>query len=1179
MKKTFLPFIFFFTYLFFTIPSASAAALSESCSAIWCGAASDWYAGACRPTIDTIDDCGGEGWAFSCDQGCYECDVDQVQKWDGTGWVCSDSSAGLWSQNGTDIYYNSGNVGIGTDTPLSALQINMEDGSAILATGSEGGIVGFGNDFGVSGYDQDDVSHGTLGAGPYGVYGSGNYGLYGDGHYYGVYGIVNNTDVASSSPVYGVYGIASTAGTGTAYAGYFNGLTYSLGDILTNDDLGVQDYGYFYGGVHIGSSSDPGTDNLIVDGTSALTGAVTLGSILDCSQGLSTDASGKITCAATGDGSGGGGGGGGTVIYKKCPWRDANYNDGSGPGSCTPDPCPSGWTDLGVGSVISALGSSAYNGGGYFQRACYSDSSYVVYSVVCPFYDANYSDGSGIGSCTPNACSSGWTDFGVNDVLLDTDDTTLSTVGYSERICAIASAGAGGADTDWTETASYVYNNSGKNIGIGTDIPSYNLTVTGDTYTSADLLAGDDLGVQDYGYFYGGVHIGSSSDPGTDNLIVDGTSALTGAVTLGSILGCSQGLSTDASGKITCAATGDGSGGGGEAGSSGLTWVLRSPTSSGSWNNVTYGNGLFVAVGDYKVMTSPDGIDWTERSVPYPDWNDITYGNGLFVAVGDYGALSSSDGVNWTRVSLGYDWDAVTYGNGLFVAVSQSDTWLATSSDGVNWQTKSVPTWDDIIYANGLFVAVRSGATLTSSDGVNWTQHNISAFGGDSITYGNGLFVATTAIGGINTSSDGITWTTEFSSTESIRDIVYGDNLFVATGNITLTSSDGHNWTINPSAPASYPNKITYGNGTFVAISTTGTYIMTSDSAISSGGTTGVADTDWTETASYVYNNSGKKVGIGTATPQSALSVGGDGDAAIRIGQDPQLILSRNDTSSMFRIEVGGSGYTAYPIQIGRTDGNNEVHIPGKVLIGTATPSYNLTVTGDTYTSTDLLAGDDLGVQDYGYFYGGVHIGGNSDPGTDNLIVDGDVTLGSTLNCSQGLSTNASGVVSCNASGDPSNSYSVFNTLSGGSTSASTTGGELNFWGGAGINVYIGTKSALDSTPVVRFSTSSSRRFKEDIKDSDLGLDEVMQMRPITFRYKPEFGDGGKKFHAGFIAEEMDKISPVLTDYEDDSDIPRSVEYMNITAVLAKAIQEQQGMIEKLQGIVCADHPEADVCR
>jgi hypothetical protein len=103
------------------------------------------------------------------------------------------------------------------------------------------------------------------------------------------------------------------------------------------------------------------------------------------------------------------------------------------------------------------------------------------------------------------------------------------------------------------------------------------------------------------------------------------------------------------------------------------------------WKGVTYGNGLFVAVAitasNIRVMTSPDGINWTSRnSAANNNWTSVTYGNGLFVAVSNTGTgnrvMASPDGITWTsRVSAAdMNWNSVTYGNGLFVAVSSSGT-------------------------------------------------------------------------------------------------------------------------------------------------------------------------------------------------------------------------------------------------------------------------------------------------------------------------------------------------------------------------------------------------------------------------------------------------------------------------------------------------------------------------
>ncbi|MFZ5438348.1 MAG: beta strand repeat-containing protein, partial [Patescibacteria group bacterium] len=57
---------------------------------------------------------------------------------DGVTWNAFSSSGGIWSQNGNDAYYNTGNVGIGTDTPETSLnttgdiQLGTTDGTRYI---------------------------------------------------------------------------------------------------------------------------------------------------------------------------------------------------------------------------------------------------------------------------------------------------------------------------------------------------------------------------------------------------------------------------------------------------------------------------------------------------------------------------------------------------------------------------------------------------------------------------------------------------------------------------------------------------------------------------------------------------------------------------------------------------------------------------------------------------------------------------------------------------------------------------------------------------------------------------------------------------------------------------------------------------------------------------------------
>jgi hypothetical protein len=55
------------------------------------------------------------------------------------------------------------------------------------------------------------------------------------------------------------------------------------------------------------------------------------------------------------------------------------------------------------------------------------------------------------------------------------------------------------------------------------------------------------------------------------------------------------------------------------------------------------------------ILTSSDGTSWDNRtSGTYNNFYGVTYGNGLFVTVGDSGTiLTSTDGITWTERTSG----------------------------------------------------------------------------------------------------------------------------------------------------------------------------------------------------------------------------------------------------------------------------------------------------------------------------------------------------------------------------------------------------------------------------------------------------------------------------------------------------------------------------------------------
>src|SRR5262245_40805787 len=194
-------------------------------------------------------------------------------------------------------------------------------------------------------------------------------------------------------------------------------------------------------------------------------------------------------------------------------------------------------------------------------------------------------------------------------------------------------------------------------------------------------------------------------------------------------------------------------------------WHLRSPPASSTGNlaAVTYGSGLFVAVGPADsplqrelILTSPDALTWTARSSGNTNpLTAVAHGNGTFVALGTLHSggflpdsamiVTSSDGTNWANSALfpSNTLGAVTYGNGVFVTVG--DRVILASSNGVSWSSQNLPGQPVylryVVFGNGLFVAEDgNGYTVTSPDGYTWVNRR-NAPNPLAMTYGNGLFV------------------------------------------------------------------------------------------------------------------------------------------------------------------------------------------------------------------------------------------------------------------------------------------------------------------------------------------------------------------------------------------------------------------------------------------------------
>ncbi len=107
-----------------------------------------------------------------------------------------------------------------------------------------------------------------------------------------------------------------------------------------------------------------------------------------------------------------------------------------------------------------------------------------------------------------------------------------------------------------------------------------------------------------------------------------------------------------------------------------------------------------------------------------------------------------------------------------------------------------------------------------------------------------------------------------------------------------------------------------------------------------------------------------------------------------------------------------------------------------------------------------------------------------------------------------------------------------------------------------GVAVYINSNGQLGTV-------TSSRRFKKDIKSMGSKSDKLMNLHPVTFRYKED----GSVLQYGLIAEEVAKVAPDLVQY-DKQGKPFTVRYHLLTPMLINELQKERAARKALEAKV-----------
>ena len=98
--------------------------------------------------------------------------------------------------------------------------------------------------------------------------------------------------------------------------------------------------------------------------------------------------------------------------------------------------------------------------------------------------------------------------------------------------------------------------------------------------------------------------------------------------------------------------------------------------------------------------------------------------------------------------------------------------------------------------------------------------------------------------------------------------------------------------------------------------------------------------------------------------------------------------------------------------------------------------------------------------------------------------------------------------------------------------------------------------------------SSSSRRYKEDIRPMTNGSEALYQLKPVTYRHRKEI-DSKQSSAFGLIAEEVAEVNPALV-ARNPKGQPESVHYEMVNAMLLNEFLKEHRKVEE-QGVTIAE--------
>ena len=389
-----------------------------------------------------------------------------------------------------------------------------------------------------------------------------------------------------------------------------------------------------------------------------------------------------------------------------------------------------------------------------------------------------------------------------------------------------------------------------------------------------------------------------------------------------------------------------------------------------------------------------------------------------------------------------------------------------------------------------------------------------------------------------------------------------------ASGSVNgyLTSTD---WTtFNSKQPAG--TYVTSVSGTAPVVSSGGTTPAISMAAATSSVNGYLTSTDWTtfnsKAPAFTYTTGYIPFGQGTTTPtQSSNLFWDNSNKRLGIGtSSPALILDAPFSSA-------GDGFRVYnTLASGFADvrvGNDANANLGILRVGGSTQGgiYQNTLTIATGGGYNIQIAPQAVLNTSFFPSGGVSIGNTTDPGATNLSVTGDTITGSLF-----IGTTSAYVgsrVRVKSTGASNATYNTELENSAGTVLFAVRDDGYMFTGQAAVSPYnVTTGSAANcyiNSDGGLYRSTSSLKYKKNVEDAVHGLADVLKLRSVTYQGNGKV-DIDKTF-GGLIAEEVDALGlKEFVQYAEDG-TPDSIYYGNMIGLLAKSIQELHAMVVSQQ--------------